>query len=84
MKYVIFISSSNGLDYCTECYGYWTGKNYTLNQEFFPVTQSTINEKVKYYSSLKRAIKGAEKSIGRYSYACRAWVEDLEGNKYYE
>jgi len=72
MRYVIWLSDNKLTDYkkdyeCT--YGYWTGKNYTVCGELFPVAERKITSRTKVYSSKAMAERGLNACLKRgYAY----------------
>lgn len=59
-EYSIYLSSENYDNYSNE-YGYWAGKCYVVQYNYYPLCDSTINERTKRYKSKIRAEKMAEK-----------------------
>lgn len=62
MKYVIYLSTSKRE---RNDYGYWSGKNYIVQGELFPITDSDVVERTKVYTSKKRAYKALESCLDR-------------------
>ena len=58
-------------------YGYWTGKHYVVNGEYYPVCDKCIGMKTKIYKSKKVAEKSANACVERYGYVSRAEVEEI-------
>lgn len=76
MGYVIKLISRN-LGTHTNYYGYWTGKQYTVQGELYPVCEECISTKTKVFKSKKVAEKSASACIDRYLYIGDAEVEEL-------
>lgn len=76
MGYVIKLFSSN-LGTNANYYGYWTGKQYTVRGDCYPVCEKYISTKTKVFKSKKVAEKSANACVDRYLYVGRAEVEEL-------
>lgn len=77
MEHVIFLSSISMID-SIEHYGYWTGKNYKVQGELYPVTDSRITERTKIYSTEARAKGALEACLDKpYVYVTGGHVEPL-------
>lgn len=57
MHYVVWLSSSS-ISNAINSYGYWTGKDYVVNGELFPVTDYEVTDRTKIYTSKGRAERG--------------------------
>lgn len=59
--YAIFLSSNSNInDPYENYYGYYEGKTYCVQGEYFPITGKGITEHTKIYKSEKVAKKSAE------------------------
>lgn len=77
MGHVIFLSSISRSD-SFEHYGYWTGKNYKVQGELYPVTDSQITERTKIYSTEARAKRALESCLDRpYVYVTNGRIEPV-------
>lgn len=61
-------------------YGYWKGRCYRHNGEYFPVCSHEISEETKIYKSEKVANTTAKKLIDKCIYVVDAVVEPYEEN----
>ena len=62
-------------------YGYWTGKFYRFNGDYFPVCSREITEETKIYKSKKVANTSAQNCIDKYLYVVDAKVEEINNKK---
>ena len=76
MGFVINLISKNSVT-GTNDYGYWTGKQYMVNGEYYPVCRNYIDMNTKIYKSKKVAERSAEACIERYFYVSEAEVEEI-------
>lgn len=59
-------------------YGYFTGKQYSVNYEQFPIcTGNEINEKTKTFKSKLIAINSAEKCYDKFGYVADYDIEEV-------
>lgn len=59
--------------------GYWDGKKYRGDDVIFPgVTHSKHDERVKVYTSKKRAENAVEKLKDKFTFVTRATIETLD------
>ena len=58
-------------------YGYWTGKQYMVNGECYPVCRDYIDMETKIYKNKKVAERSAKICVERYGYVSRAEVEEI-------
>lgn len=58
-------------------YGYWTGKQYMVNGEYYPVCVNCIGVETKIYKSKKVAERSANACLERYAYVSEAEVEEV-------
>lgn len=74
--FVIYLDSTNKHSWETNDYGYWTGENYTVSGELFPVTEDKITSRTKRYSSRKRAESALEACLSKgYTYVTTGKIE---------
>lgn len=74
--FVIYLDSTNKYSWATNAYGYWTGKNYTVCGELFPVTDREITRRTKRYSNRKRAENALEACLNKgYAYVNTGKIE---------
>lgn len=77
MEHVVFLSNksrSTGI----ESYGYWTGRNYTIQGELYPITDSQVIERTKVYSTEARAKRALEACMDRpYAYVTGGHIEPV-------
>lgn len=64
----------------TNDYGYWTGKSYRHDGNYFPYCTREITEDTKIYKSEKVANTSAQKLIDKYLYVVNAIVEPYNEN----
>lgn len=76
MGYVIKLISNN-FNGRTNNYGYWTGKQYKVQGDFYPICENYIDASIKVFKSRKIAEKSANACIDRYKYVRTAEVEEL-------
>ena len=76
MGFVIKLISKNSNTNHND-YGYWTGKQYMVNGEYYPVCKEYIGMETKIYKSEKIAKRSAAACIERYGYVSRAEVEEI-------
>lgn len=77
MGYVIKLISSN-LGTHVNYYGYWTGEQYTVQGELYPICEEYISTKTKIFKSKKIAEKSANACVERYLYVGKAEVEEFQ------
>ena len=77
MGYVILLSNESYSNRSND-YGYWTGKNYSLQGEYFPVCDTEKNLTTKIYTSKKRAESMAQKLLDRCDYVTGWKVEESD------
>ena len=82
MRYVIWLSDKEMKGYNKDnegVYGYWTGENYTVQGELFPVTDRYITSRAKVYSSKAMAERGLNACLKRdYAYVIDGEVRLLD------
>lgn len=79
--YVIWLTSESDIKRIFNAYGYWSGKNYTVQGELFPITDSGITGRTKIYTSKKRAEKGLEACLNKgYAYVMNGEVIEIGTN----
>ncbi len=79
MEYAIYLTSEIDIDSNTNAYGYWSGKNYTVLKDLFPITDSSVTHRTKIYTSKKRATRGLEACLDRcYAYVLNGKVVDIQ------
>ena len=72
MGYVIYLFNSR---WERNSYGYWSGKNYTLQGQLFPITDVEVTERTKVYKSKNRANRALEACLERgYDYVTHGEV----------
>ncbi|WP_336761404.1 hypothetical protein [Paenibacillus sp. USHLN196] len=71
-EYVIHLSSSAYVDYSNE-YGYWSGKCYVVQFNYYPLCDRDISENTKRYKSKIRAEKMADKLLVKCA-TVRSWT----------
>ena len=75
LRYTIYLENSV---YNTNSYGYWVGKNYTVQGELYPITDDRVTERTKVYISRKRAENALESCLNRgYAYVVGGEVREL-------
>ena len=80
-QYAIYINSESmnmPRRWSKNCYGYWTGKFYTIQGEIFPChTSNDITEETKIYSSRKRAENAANNIATKCGYVYDCEIEEI-------
>lgn len=75
LRYTIYLINSV---YNTNSYGHWTGKNYTVQGELYPITDDSVTERTKIYTSKKRAENALESCLNKgYAYVLDGEVREL-------
>jgi hypothetical protein len=75
MGYTVYLMTST---YNTNSYGYWTGKNYTVQGELYPIIDDRVTERTKVYTSKKRAKNALESCLSRgYAYVLGGEIREL-------
>lgn len=74
--YVINLISKSNLNDKND-YGYWTGEQYIVQGEPYPICDSTVSEKTKIYKIYKRAEQSAKLAIDKYGYVDDYEIVDL-------
>ncbi|MBE6061841.1 MAG: hypothetical protein E7215_17005 [Clostridium sulfidigenes] len=80
MGYVIYLNTEppySRTGRVGNAYGYWTGKSYAFQGEFYPVCDNKINSQTKVYKSKKRATTAAEKAYMKFGYVASCEVEEV-------
>lgn len=78
LNYVIWLTSSNMFD-AINSYGYWSGKDYVVNAELFPVTDYKITDRTKIYTSKGRAERGLKACLDKgYAYVAGGEVREFK------
>lgn len=77
MGYVIKLISSSLLGSSINHYGYWTGKQYTVQGNDYPVCDKHITTDTKIYKSEKVAKRSADGCIKKFVYVSQAEVEEI-------
>lgn len=77
MGFVIYLSSNMGCSRVMNAYGYWTGKMYTHQGEYFPVCTPVKDSTVKVYRYHSNACRGAEKAYIKFGYVSAYAIETL-------
>lgn len=75
--FVIYLSSVRDVSLLGNAYGYYSGKCYTKDGEYFPITDNSVTDKTKHYSSEKRALNAAEAVLRKCGYVRSYKVENL-------
>lgn len=75
--FAIYLSSEQETRVYNNAYGYYSGKCYTRDQEYFPVTQRQVTEETKRYTSKAKAIKGAEAVFNKCGYVLSFEIEEI-------
>ena len=78
--YVINLIASTpgrGREYIND-YGYWTGKFYTVQGEYYPVCDNQISKDTKFYKSRKIAENSAKRCIEKFIYVIDAEVVEFD------
>lgn len=76
-QYVIYLSSVNS-DFHVNAYGYWTGKDYTVQGVKYPVTRDRKGLDVKMYHNKKVAENALSRCINRYENVVSGRVEEIK------
>jgi hypothetical protein len=72
--YFVSLLQTNGIN----LYGYWSGKGYIVNGEHFPVTDVSITEKTKIYTSHNRARRSADIACSKFEYVGSYEIREIK------
>lgn len=76
-QYVIDLSTKRDGDYPGNAYGYWTGKDYTVQGVKYPVTKDRKGLDVKMYHSKKVAENALNRCIDKYEHVVYGRIEEV-------
>ena len=76
MGFVINLISKNGITNINN-YGYWTGKQYMVNGEYYPICRKYINNETKIYKHKKVAERSAQSCLEKFGYVTNVEVEEI-------